>query len=68
MSKIRICDRCGKPVEAWQKPISIHPVFYILGIPIKKYDFSGVHDLRTEYDLCEDCVGGLEEFLRGGDA
>ena len=66
MSKVRVCDRCGNKLNEPAKFIDLKPIHYILGIETVAFDYwEGEYTSRWEGDLCKDCAGELERFLRG---
>lgn len=58
MSRLLVCDRCGKRLESLKK-FNIASVIY-------RYRFFTESSLDDkDYDLCPDCEKAFEEFMNG---
>lgn len=64
MSKALKCDRCGKFYEKNEEHV-FEEIFSIRKKPIARVSLTNEDgNLVEEFDLCDDCMGGLLAFLK----
>lgn len=61
MSKVRVCDRCGKRLERRSgAKIDIHAFKY------KYFSFDSIAEYNyDQHDLCDVCMVSYEAFMKG---
>lgn len=60
------CDRCGK-IVATCEPIGKSPLFGLSKSPVCiQFDWKGPIAGVDSVDLCDECAGDLEQFLKTG--
>lgn len=58
------CDRCGK-IVATCEPIGQGPLFGLSKAPVRIcFDWKGPVAGVNSVDLCDECAGDLEQFLK----
>lgn len=57
MADVKICDRCGKKIEAKVIPLYMQHFRSYLDMEVQDYTY--------EYDLCGTCTKRLFEFMNG---
>lgn len=62
MSKVRVCDRCGKKIDSRHPGMNID----IRGFKYHRFQFKCEGEyMIMAYDLCPDCKNEHDAFMKG---